>query len=335
MPGRPGWVAGTEFRPGIIPLRPLLLGDLYGGVIKAIRGNLAATMGLALLVCLVTIVPMTAVGAWLGSRVSLTLDDSGAVDETFLASDGLGFLGTYLPTLGVMIASLFLVGFMAYVIGQAALGRKVTANETWDGSRRAVPRILGVTLLVSLVIVGALLVTLALPALWLIVGQPRGAELVAAIIVMVLAVLVAIALTAFLMTRLALVTPPIVLEGLPVTAAIRRSWLLTRRGFWRILGIRLLTSLVVGVIAQVLAFPISLIGVFAVLGTGNEAQLLAWQAVISGVTGLITATLTTPFSAGVDALLYLDQRIRLEGLDVQLISVAQGSAAPPWPSAAR
>ena len=65
-PAAPGY-AGLEFRPGIIPLRPLTLGDLYGAVTKAIRGNVAATIGLALVTSLVCLVPTTALGAWVAS----------------------------------------------------------------------------------------------------------------------------------------------------------------------------------------------------------------------------------------------------------------------------
>ena len=61
-------VAGLEFRPGIIPLRPLTLGDLYGAVTKAIRGNVAATIGLAVVTSLVCLVPTTALGAWVASQ---------------------------------------------------------------------------------------------------------------------------------------------------------------------------------------------------------------------------------------------------------------------------
>src|SRR5690349_16778061 len=57
-PGFPS-VAGLEFRPGIIPLRPLTMGDLYGAVTKAIRGNVAATIGLAVLTSLACLVPTT------------------------------------------------------------------------------------------------------------------------------------------------------------------------------------------------------------------------------------------------------------------------------------
>ena len=67
-----------------------------------------------------------------------------------------------------------------------------------------------------------------------------------------------------------------------------------------------------------------------VFGTGAVDQMYLWQAILNGVSGLIAASLTTPFTAGVDALLYVDQRIRREGLDVQLIEQTQQALASPW-----
>ena len=120
---------------------------------------------------------------------------------------------------------------------------------------------------------------------------------------------------------------------------MRRSWRLVaepiRSAFWRLFGIRLLTSIIVGVAASVIAFPISFVVGFvlaAIAGDGGTAgDLFATQALASGIAGLVTGALTTPFTAGVDALLYVDTRIRREGLDVQLVQTAQGAAPPPWP----
>src|SRR5690349_19658712 len=133
-PGFPS-VAGLEFRPGIIPLRPLTMGDLYGAVTKAIRGNVAATIGLAVLTSLACLVPTTALGAWVASQETLSSEsDSFGV---------YGLLGTYLPGLGSVLSTIALTGFLAYVIGQAVIGRKVGIGETWDGTKRRLPAIAG------------------------------------------------------------------------------------------------------------------------------------------------------------------------------------------------
>ena len=321
-PGAPAY-AGLEFRPGIIPLRPLTLGDLYGAVTKAIRGNVAATMGLAVVTSLVCLVPTTALAAWVASTdtTDVTAGDGG----------GLALVGTYLPGLGSVVSSIALTGFLAYVVGQAVLGRKVGIGETWDGTRRRLPAVAGAVLVTLVGAVLVLGVVLGLPIAWIVVD---GAE-AGPILLLVIAVLVAIALYLFLWTRLAFVTALIVLEGRGVWSAFGRSWALTAGSpFWRILGIRLLTGVIVGFAANIVTLPITIVGIIAVLALGGEDQLFMWQAILTGLATLISGALTTPFSAGVDALMVVDQRIRREGLDVQLIHAAQQGGPAPWPSAA-
>lgn len=315
--------AGMEFRPGIIPLRPLTLGDLYGAVTKAIRGNVAATMGLALVTSLICLVPTTALGAWLASMET--------TDFMTGEGGGLGLVGTYLPSLGALVSSVALTGFLAYVIGQAVLGRKVGIGETWDGTKRRLPAVAGAVLVT---IVGALVglgVLLGLPiALLFTVGGEAGP-----ILLLLLAVLVSIVVYLYLWTRLAFVTAVIVLEGRGVWSAFARSWRLTSgMPFWRILGIRFLTAVIVGFASNLVTIPITLVGVVAVIALGGEDQLFMWQAILAGVATLISGAITTPFSAGVDALMVVDQRIRREGLDVQLIHAAQQGGPAPWPRAA-
>lgn len=322
-PGGPR-LAGLEFRPGIIPLRPLTLGDLYGAVTKAIRGNVAATIGLAVLTSLVCLVPTTALAAWLASLEDFSLDS----ELTGIYAD----TGSVLPTLGSLVSSVALTGFLTYVIGQAVLGRKVGIGETWDGTKRRLPAIAGA---VVVTVVGALLilaVVLGGPIAWLVVA---GAE-PGPIVLLVLAVFAAILLYLWLWTRFAFVTAVIVLESRGVWSGFARSWRLTSgTAFWRIFGIRLLTSLLVGIAASMITFPLTLLGVGLLFGLGEDGDLLVWQAILGGVSTLISGAITTPFTAGVDALMAIDQRIRREGLDVQLIHAAQQGGAAPWPSAAR
>jgi hypothetical protein len=324
-PPPPGpFLASMEFRPGIIPLRPLTLGDLFSAVTKAIRGNVAATMGLALVTSLICLVPATALGAWVASKDTTSLDS----DEI----GGLGLVGSYLPSVGSLISSVALTGFLAYVIGQAVLGRKVGIEETWDGTKRRLPAVAGavlVTILGALLLLG---VVLGPPIAWLVVGDAS----VGPVLVLLLAVLLALLLYLWLWTRFAFVTAVIVLEGRGVGSAFARSWRLTSgTPFWRILGIRLLTAILVGFAAQLVTVPIAVLGLVAVVAAGGEDQLFMWQAVLGGIATLISGVITTPFSAGVDALMVVDQRIRREALDVQLIHAASQGGPAPWPAGAR
>ena len=321
VPPAPAY-AGLEFRPGIIPLRPLGLGDVYGAVTKAVRGNVAATMGLALLTALVCLIPFTALGAWVANQETVGFDS----DEAGVY----GLIGTYLPNVGSVLASIALTGFLAYVIGQAVLGRKVGMGETWDGTKRRLPALAGAVLLTF---VGALVVVAAILGAPIALIVSQGFTPLTGILLFVAGLLLVVAYL-FLWTRTAFVTSVIVLEGRGALNAFARSWRLTSgTPFWRILGIRLLTSFLVGMAAQIVLIPITLVGVLAIFALGGESQAFMWQAILTGFASIISAVLTTPFSAGVDALLTIDQRIRREGLDVQLIHTAQHGGPPPWPSA--
>ncbi|HET9021941.1 MAG TPA: hypothetical protein VFN34_08645 [Ornithinibacter sp.] len=317
-------LAGLEFRPGIIPLRPLTLGDIFSAVTKAIRGNVAATVGLAVVTSLVCLVPTTALGAWIASMETVSFD-GGEVGI-------IGLTGSYVPAIGSLVSSIALTGFLAYVIGQAVLGRKVGIGETWDGTKRRLPAIAGAVLVTLVGSVLLLALLLGPPVLWLLaIGEAR----VAPILLTLVAVLVTVLLYLWLWTRLAFVTAVIVLEGRGVASAFARSWRLTTGSqFWRILGIRFLTAVVVGIAANLVTLPITVVGIVAVVALAGSDQLFMWQAIIAGVATLISGAITTPFSAGVDALMVVDQRIRREGLDVQLIHAAQLGGPAPWPSAA-
>ena len=48
---------------------------------------------------------------------------------------------------------------------------------------------------------------------------------------------------------------------------------------------------------------------------------------ITAVAAILASVLTTPFTASVVALLYIDLRIRREGLDVELARAAESAAA--------
>jgi hypothetical protein len=332
-----------EFRPGIVALRPLRIGDLYGGVLKAVRGNPAATIGLAALTCFAFLLPTTALGAWLSGQSGLGLfDESAAASDTVPDGFGLGIFGAYLPTIGQSLSAILLAGFLAQVVGQAVLGRKVSMGEVWRATRGRVLAMLGAVLLTALAFVLVLAVTIGVPVLLGIAASGDGDPNIGLIILLVLAaVLGTVVALAYLATKWSFATPAIVLERTGVIGGLRRSWGLVgspfKGPFWRIFGLRLLTGIIVGTAAYIITLPITvLLFVAGIAASGDSsgagAEALVLQTVSAGIAGLITGALTTPFSAGVDALLYVDARIRTEGLDVRLIQATQGAAPPPWPT---
>lgn len=315
-----------EYRPGIIPLRPLTVSEVWGGVIAAVRGNPGATIGLALLTSAVVLVPFTALGMWVSGQ-PLTLTDPQARDalQPLVGASGLaGLLGSYVPVLATYGTAFLLPLFMAFVVGHGVRGRKVGLGETWRLTRGRIPAGLGATLLLLVLYVGLFVVLAVVPVvMWASGSQGAGA-------VTLIFVVLAFAGAVHLWVRLGFATSIVVLEHAGPWRSIVRSWVLTRgsRPFWRLLGIRLLTSVVASIVGSVISAPVAFVGVL-VADTATSSGSLAWLLPVSQAVGvLIQAVLTTPFVSGVDSLLYVDQRIRREGLDVQIIQQLEDSPTP-------
>jgi hypothetical protein len=124
-----------------------------------------------------------------------------------------------------------------------------------------------------------------------------------------------------------LAVPVVVLERQGPARALARSWQLVRRSFWRVLGILLLAGIVVAVAGFVLQLPFTLLEAVAG-GSGGIFGLTASRSVaaviIAGVGSIVAGAVTRPISAGVTVLLYLDLRMRKEGLDLALQNAAAG-----------
>jgi hypothetical protein len=134
---------------------------------------------------------------------------------------------------------------------------------------------------------------------------------------------VAVLLT-WLGTKLAFVPSVLVIERLRLAAGVRRSWRLTRGQFWRTFGIRILCWAMIWIATMLVAIPVQLLVSWLasiVAGNGDMGDYLAVTragdaaaALIASVIGAIGLVVTT----STDALLYLDVRMRREGLDLTL-----------------
>ena len=108
-----------------------------------------------------------------------------------------------------------------------------------------------------------------------------------------------------------LVTAPVIgAERIGPIRAMRRSARLVHRRFWNVLGAALLGLLV----EMLFDSAISLLPTFVSFFVGTEG--IAW--VLPAVVGVISQLVTMPFVAAVTVLIYLDLRVRTEGLDLEL-----------------
>jgi hypothetical protein len=313
-------------KPGVVALRPLTLGDFFDGAFKTIRRNPKAMVGLAAAVSTGAMVVPVLVTLVLAATVGLTADDpfsepaTGGFRAGLESSVGSGAyaVSTLLGALFGFLASVVLTGMLVRVVAEAVLGRATTIGQAWTAVRGQLLRLFGLTLL-------NLLVTVLLTGVPVLVGVLLGVGVGAGagIGVGVPLFLAGFAVVVWLQFRYFLLAPPaLVLERSGVVASLRRGGALSRGQFWRLLGLYLLTTLVVGLAGQVVALPL---GVLTAIGPavwdGTTGALVAVFS--SYLSQILVGAITAPFTAAVVALLYVDQRIRKEGLDVQLIAASQ------------
>lgn len=331
-PGRPpGWQQQAGWgppppppvpKPGVIPLRPLGLGEILDGAISYIRANPAVTLGLAAVV--ITLTQLVQVPAnYLYFDALAELDPAAAASVSEIAgalSDGVA--ATLLGVVVNFLAVTLLTGMLIVVLSRAVLGWRTSLREAWAVTRPRLLGLLGLSLLTGLLLMVALAVGIIPIVLAAVIGAPAGVV----VAVGVLTVPAALCLMVYLWVALAVAPPAYVLERIGVLAALSRSRRLVNPHWWRVFGILLLGTILGMLISGILSIPFGLAaavidGVFTA-DTAFFAPTSLSALLITAVGTIIAGTITAPFAAGVTGLLYFDQRIRREAWDLELANAA-------------
>jgi hypothetical protein len=310
---------GAAHKPGAMPLRPLTLGDMYDAAFRIIRFNPKATVGSAVLVAAVSMAIPVLVTTVLTATLSLSLDDSGNPDESsvvgVLGSLGSLGLGSVLASFGTILVT----GMIAHVTAAAAVGRRLTLGEAWAATRGKRWRLVGLALLLGL---AAMLFLGGYVALWVLVVLTASDNTALIVVWGVLSVPAFACFMIWFWVRVYyLPVPALMLEHVGILGAIGRGFRLTRRQFWRTFGIALLTFLVVTIAGSVLTVPIALVGQIAGFAVGTQYALLV-VVLTQALSQVVSAAFVTPFTTTVTSLQYLDQRMRKEAYDVELMQQA-------------
>ncbi|MGW0556894.1 DUF7544 domain-containing protein [Streptomyces sp. NPDC002926] len=327
----PGWGSGqprgswgrppAAAKPGVIPLRPLGVGEILDGAVSTLRAHWRTVLGVTITVSVISQICDILVERYL-------LPDPPQVDPNASPSEALSqsvdSMQSSLLAMGpalliTLIGTLFTTALLTMVISRSVLGRPVTLSEAWHEARPRLPQLLGLTLLLPLM--SATIMTVGiLPGLLL--GNGAGIALA------LLGGLAACVVILWLMILFALASPALMLERQGVIPSLRRSAKLVQGAWWRTFGILALTLLLTLLVSMIIAVPFSLIAYavdgssFSDLFSGTTPDF-GWPfLIITGIGSVIASSITYPISAGVTVLLYVDQRIRREALDLELARAA-------------
>ncbi|MFF9396888.1 DUF7544 domain-containing protein [Streptomyces griseoluteus] len=327
--GPPAWGNGwggppPAAKPGVIPLRPLSIGEILDGAISTMRAYWRTVLGISLTVAVLTELCALLLQGVLLKDTSSTLSDPDVTPAEALRSLGSITAGALLVGVVSVVGTIVATALLTTVTSRAVLGKPISIGEAWRESRGQLLKLLGLLMLLALITSGVL-VAGALPGL--VVGLVAGFD-APAVILLVLGILAAVVVVIWLTVRFSLASPALMLERQGVWKSLSRSAKLVQGSWWRVLGVQFLAGLIANMVSWIAVIPFTVIA-FAVNGEkmtalmGTGAQPAGWSfLLITGIGSVIGATLTMPVKAGVTVLLYIDQRIRREALDLELARAA-------------
>ncbi|MFF4295285.1 hypothetical protein ACFY0N_16760 [Streptomyces vinaceus] len=329
-PGGPGqWGKPPAAKPGVIPLRPLDLGEILDGAVATMRSHWRSVLPITLVVATVVQVISVLVQKYTLSDLPVTSAEEPSLSDV---ADTLGGSMLALVANGFiqLIGTIVATAMLTMIFSRAVLGHASTIGAAWREARPQLLRLLGLTLLLG---IGGVLLVGVLIAPGIALGN---------IGVGLLGGCVALPLLLWLGIKFSLASPALMLEKSSVSTSLRRSSRLVQGSWWRIFGITALTGIITTIVAGIIVWPLTAIGVAiglvdagpTALETG--AVMNGWAPLIlSAVGAVIAQTITMPIQSGVTVLLYVDQRIRREALDLELGRAAglenygSDAAAPP------
>jgi hypothetical protein len=208
---------------------------------------------------------------------------------------------------------------------------KATLRMLWRRMAPAFWRLAGFASLSVIALFGAFAIVAGIIGAMVAGGLGGSAELIGVVVIVVLLMFaVAVPLTVWLSTKLLLVPSVLVLERARFRDAFVRSWRLTRGRFWVAFGVMALIGLIMGLAMQVVNIPAALLGsilpaVIAPTGSAEPSAVVGFVFAIIApqVLLLVLQAITLVVQSTGGALIYLDCRMRYEGLDQTLLSYVE------------
>ncbi|MEV8627458.1 hypothetical protein [Streptomyces sp. NPDC051079] len=315
------WGRPPAAKPGVIPLRPLTMGEILDGAVTTMRRYWQTVLTISVTVAVIGQVADVLAQRYLVPAAPDVNADASPSEQLQQSADAMqsSLIGMGPAYLIMLVATLVCAALLTVVISRAVLGRPVTLGTAWQEARPRLLPLLGLTLLVALMSAGIMFVGL-LPGLLL--GGAGGVGLA------FLGGAAAFVTVIWLTIRFSLASPALMLERQGVFTSLKRSAKLVQGSWWRIFGITILTQLLIFLVAMIITIPFAAIAIgtsdggFGGLMSGTTPENSWSFLIITGIGGVIVNAITYPISAGVTALLYVDQRIRREALDLELARAA-------------
>jgi len=305
---------------------------LLGKAFAALRHNPKVLFGFAVVIQLIVVVATAGVMGLVlfstFSRLETVSPSSPDFEAVFAGTIAINLIAGLVVGLASVAFTAIMQGVVAAEVGYATVGVKATLRMLWRRMAPAFWRLAGFASLSVLALFGGLAIVAAVIAALIAGGLGATPEMIGIVVlVVVLLALAAIPLTVWLSTKLLLVPSILVLERARFREAFVRSWRLTRGRFWVAFGVTFLISLIMGLAMQVVSIPTAMFSSFlgtviAPTGSSEPSAVIAYVFALLApqVLLLILQAITIVVQSTGGVLVYLDCRMRYEGLDQTLLS---------------
>jgi hypothetical protein len=321
----------TALSPNQLPLAPLGAGDLIDRAVRLYRRHL--------FVLIRTAAPPVIIAAagwivfWFGfQRIFITPDMAYMFFYVMLSIVSFCvMIGGYLFTLVVM------GGATRTLVAHLLRNEPVTAHATYAAVRARFWGLTGASLIVLFWTVISFCVMWVV--LYIMVLMITLLVLVASVVSPWLALVVGflaglLALGAgfwmffFIVGRVAYVWQVMLVEGKGVFESFSRSFSLARGNVRRLMAMTLFTTFGTYSALMVLLLPLGWYGYLNGIDPFNSTQWPAWYSIANSVLGPLSSILLTPVWMLGLSLLYVDERVRHEGYDIELMAARQLGELP-------
>jgi hypothetical protein len=320
-------------KPGIIPLRPLTITDLFSGSFSALRKNPSVLFGFTIIVMTVvallslagTMLPLFSFTSLMSNDLDPQASSKALLDSAYLSvvSTIVGYIALLA---GSFLAGTVLDGVLSVAVSQLVIGKKITFKQSWALVKPRLWSMLGASFL-SMLAVGSPLLVLVILFFMSLYSWP-GSDAFFSLFGLLLALALPVVLVSYVISIRFLYAPICaVLEEKGPIEAVKRSWALTSGSFWVTLGRVILINVVVGFIAGMIVQIIGVIAaifMFTILSDpSNVWSTIILYGVISALQ-MLAYSLVVPILAAYQTLMYVDEKIRKENFAPLLAHASQG-----------
>ena len=327
-PGSP-----SPVQPGIVPLRPLGVGDLFSGTFEALSKNPFVLFILPGIVTIVAgIITLVTIYFALPDFTSLVdLDAPISTDDLSTIGMTMALRTTPFVLILLGLAGLFPAIVVPHGTADAIIGKKLSAKDAFNRFKSRLLAMIGLSIVWAFLFALIASVTFAVFSLVglgvadYVTYRSQTPTMAVFLLFGSVGAITTFLVCVFFQVRFAFAQTVCAVENLSPFKALKRSWTLTQGVAFKTLGRTILIAMVMGAVGGVFSGVLSTFTAFNISTEFNsftisaDPQMYLTAIPLSAVASTIVQMLVMPLSQVYIALMYVDERIRKENFAYTLM----------------